>query len=142
MLVLSAKKIAVNYTLLKLAKRMAQQESVTLCYFYIQRDFGQLNDCEVMPRSKSLLLHHCADSWHGVWLSPNVVLCIMTKHLQFGLICKKKITLQVLWFYQMLLYKPRQCCHVYQRSFLMTTLPNELCLFSVFPSCAVINFNI
>lgn len=42
----------------------------------------------------------------------------------------------------MLLYKPKQCCQVFQRSFLMTTLPNELWLFSVFPSCAVINFNI
>ena len=46
------------------------------------------------------------DSWYEVfvllcyvWFSPNVLLCIMTKHLYFGLICPNVIVPEVLMIY-------------------------------------------
>ncbi len=51
----------------------------------------------------------CADML--VRFSPNVLLCIMAKHLHFGLICSKVIVLENVWFVQMQLCKPKPCCH-------------------------------
>ncbi len=86
---------------------------------------SRLNDCAV-PRScgyktspKSSPLHQHA--WLLVWgvflimffrFSPNVTLCIMAKHLHFGLVCSKGIVLEVFWFVQMQLCKPKLSCHV------------------------------
>jgi len=55
-----------------------------------------------------------------IWFSSNVALCIMAKHLHFGLVCPNNI---VLWFVQMQLCKPI-------RGFLMITLPKKPYLFS------------
>ena len=53
------------------------------------------------------------DSWYEVfvliccvWFPPNVLLCIRTKHLHFGLVCPKDIVPEVLCFVQMQLCKP------------------------------------
>ncbi len=40
--------------------------------------------------------------------SPNMALSLMVKHLHFGLICSKDIVLEVLWFVQMQLCKPKR----------------------------------
>jgi len=47
-----------------------------------------------------------------VWFSPNVLLCITTKHLHFGLICPKDIVPKVLLLVRMQLCKPKLCCYV------------------------------
>ncbi len=55
---------------------------------------------------------------------------IMSKYLHFGLICSQVIVLEVLWFVQMQLCKPKPCCHAFLdgRSFLLASLPNRSCL--------------
>jgi len=45
-------------------------------------------------------------------VAPNMVLCTLTGHLHFGLICPKDILLKVFRFVQMQLCKPKLCCHV------------------------------
>ena len=59
------------------------------------------------------------DSWYEafvliccVWFSPNVLLCVMTKHLHFGLVSPKDIVPEVLWSVQMQLCITKLCCHV------------------------------
>ncbi|MEE6509716.1 hypothetical protein FKM82_027428 [Ascaphus truei] len=102
---------------------------LTLEYFWYTDAFrGRLNDCKI-PRSygcKTSPNHHPSitmlDSWYEVfvliccvWFLPSVALCIVAKHLHFGLICRKDIVPEVLWFVQMQLCKPKPCCHVLLR---------------------------
>ncbi len=116
-------------------------------------EFMRLNDCEV-PRScgyktcpKSSALHQHV--WLLVWVvcadmlvrfSPNVLLCIMAKHLHSGLICSKVI--EDSWFVQMQLCKPKTCCHAFldRRSFPLTSLPKHAILVPYFSTCTVMNF--
>ncbi len=67
-----------------------------------------------------------------VRFSPNVLLCIMAKHLHSGLICSKVI--EDSWFVQMQLCKPKTCCHAFldRRSFPLTSLPNMPYLSHIF----------
>lgn len=69
-------------------------------------------------KPKSTPFHHCVDGWYEVfvlrcydWFSPNMMQCIMGKHLHFGLVCPKDIVPGVLLFDQMQLSKPKLCCH-------------------------------
>lgn len=65
---------------------------LNLEYFGILAVHGQVDDFEVHGSSVDL----CA---------PNVVLCIMAKHLHFGLVHPKNIIPKFLLFVQMQLYK-------------------------------------
>ncbi|MEE6527760.1 hypothetical protein FKM82_029362 [Ascaphus truei] len=91
------------------------------------------------------------DSWYEVfvliccvWFSPNVALCIMTKHLHFGLVCPKDIVPEVLWFVQMQLCKHKPCCHfLFREKRLSPGNPSkQTILVQSFSHCTVMNFNI
>ncbi len=97
--------------------------------------------CGYKTSPKSSALHQHV--WLLVWgvcadmlarFSPNVPLCIMVKHLHFGLICSKDIVLEVLWFVQMQLCKPKPCCHAFldRRGFFLASLPNMSYLSHIF----------
>lgn len=80
-------------------------------------------------------LHHNADSWCEafllicrVWFLPEMVLCIMAKHLHTGLVCPEDIVPLVLGFFLIQLYKPKLCYRV----LLLAIFPSKPYLFSLF----------
>lgn len=128
MLVLSAKKIAVNYTLLKLAKLMAQKcHLVLLLYtegFWSTQWLRGDAQVQIITSPRTVLTVGMVFGFLQMWC------CVLWPNI-FNLVSsvKKQITLQVLWFYQMLLYKPKQCCHVYCIREAFSWQPSQ-------PSCA------
>jgi len=65
-----------------------------------------------------------------------VLLCIMTKHLHFGLVCPKDIVPEVLCFVQMQLYKSKLCWRLSP-----PTQPNKLYLLSLI-LIVLVTFNV
>ena len=67
-------------------------------------------------------------------VAPNMVLCTLTGHLHFGLICPKDILLKVFRFVQMQLCKPKLCCHVLfgEKRLSPAALPNKPYSLSLF----------
>lgn len=88
-------------------------------------------------------------SWFEVLLiiccvSKNVVLCIIARHLQFGLFCIKNIIPKVLWFFQTQLCKPKPCYHLLfrEKRFSPGNPSTQATLVQAFTQSTVRNFNI
>ncbi len=94
------------------------QPSTSMCDFWY----------EVFVLKCSLVFHQ---TWH-----------IMAKHLHFGLICSKDIVLEILWFVQMQLCKPKLCCHAFLEKRLSSGKPSKhAILVPYFSNCTILSFN-
>lgn len=113
---------------------------------------GWLNDCK-MPGSSGCKIspgHHWACvSFFFVFISSNVELCVMARHLNFGPTCPKKIGWNVLWFVQMQICKSKLYCHVFvlegffarrKKRFSPGNIFKQATLEQSFPDCSVMNF--
>lgn len=84
-----------------------------------------------------------------VFISSNVELCLMARHLHFGPTCPNKIGWNVLWFVQVQICKPKLYCHVFvlegffarrKKRFSPGNIFKQATLEQSFPDCSVMNF--